>query len=261
MVENIIGSYLKEVKRHDVLTREYVKNKNELVANKLIVSNLRFVISTAKKYIKYHNDLSDIIQQGNIGLIKALNKFDPERGNRFITYASWWINSSIREFIMRNNQMVKVGTTQAERAAFRKIITNKPIEDVAKCSGMTMEQAEAFKYRTGAPTLSLNNVAPLSSDDSHLEYIDVIKHNAPGQDEIFEELEIIKHLYKMIEKVTSTMNVRDKDIFLSRTFSSEPETLANISKKHNVSRERIRQLEQRIVKTMRNELSREIAIS
>ena len=263
--------YFREINQVPLLTPEeefklaarYRKCNDPESAHKLITSNLRFVVKVALEYKSYGIKLSDLIQEGNIGLMMAIMKFNPYKGYRFISYAVWWIRAYIQNFIIKSWSLVKIGTTQAQKKLFYKIgKVRKALEadgeseakyehlasdlDVTKADIVEMEQ------RMAARDLSLDS--PLD-DDHELTPLDLLQESSLNQEESLaleqerkiregEVLSAIKHL-----------NGKEEYVIRNRIMSDSSLTLREIGNHLNLSRERVRQIEREALKKLRKEIS------
>ena len=264
-----ISNYLTSINRFPILSgkEEYMLAKrwqtkgDAKAARKLITSHLRLVAKIAFGYRGYKLPIEDIISEGNVGLMKAVKKFDPDKGFRLSTYAMWWIKASINEFILNSWSLVKLGTTAAQKKLFFNLQKLKnqmsqiekgelPPEIVKKIAkrlsskNLKIEEKDVIEMnrRLLGPEKSLNS--PISIDNE-TEKITLLKSNEENQenklDKIYEKSKRKELLLKALEK----LNEREKDIFIKRCLDDPPATLEKLSKTYNVSRERIRQIEVR----------------
>ena len=236
-----------------------LKKYNDVAAaEKLIVSNLRFVVKIAHEYRNYGFKLSDLIQEGNIGLIHAVKKFDPYKGYRLISYAVWWIRAYIQNYLMKSWSIVKIGTTQAQRKLFFKLNqTRKELETISKKNpefseiatslGVKDSEVEEMDLRMGSRDVSLNEIINDESTDSHIDFLAY-----EGDDQ---EVSLIKDeekslVQRHIAGALANLNERESYIILNRVMADDPETLQEIGIKYNISRERARQIEKQALKKM-----------
>jgi len=250
--------YLSQIEHYPVLSR---KDENELAvgyrekndakaAQMLITSNLRFVIKVALGYRNYGVRLMDLIQEGNIGLMKAVERYDPDKGYRLISYAIWWIRAYIQNYIIRSWSLVKIGTTQAQRKLFYRISdlpealdADDRRENVAKLAlkiNVTENEVIDMAGRLKAHDLSLDDSIGDRSRDS---FADTLKDNAPDQEEILSELEELEDLKEWADQALESLNPREKYIVEKRILSEEPVTLKELGKHFGITRERARQIE------------------
>ena len=245
------------------LAVQYRKCNDRESAHKLITSNLRFVVKVALEYKTYGIKLLDLIQEGNIGLMMAVKKFDPYKGHRFISYAIWWIRAYIQNFIIKNWSLVKIGTTQAQKKLFYKIgKVRKALEanqekeqkyeslandmDVSKKDIIDMEQ------RMASRDLSLN--APIDGNQG-LTHFDLLKETSPNQEEVLGEEEEKTILEKGVRVAMKRLNEREEYVVRNRIMADSPLTLQEIGSHLKLSRERVRQIESEALKKLRKEIT------
>ncbi len=271
VVKNSLESYLVQINQFPLLTQEeerdlavkYRKNNDIEAAHKLITSNLRFVVKVAFEYKSYGIKLLDLIQEGNIGLMMAVKKFDPDKGYRFISYAIWWIRAYIQNFIIKTWSLVKIGTTQAQKKLFYKIgKVRKALEsdsenerkyerlaedlDVAKEDIMEMEQ------RMSSRDLSLD--APFD-EDRELTHLDLLQEGTPNQEEAIAEEEIKKIREREVLNALKRLSEKEVYIIKNRIMSDAPLTLQEIGDHLKLSRERVRQIESEALRKLKREIS------
>jgi len=250
--------YLSQIGNYPILSRKdetelavRYRDRNDAKAGQmLITSNLRFVIKVALGYRNYGVRLMDLIQEGNIGLMKAVERYDPDKGYRLISYAIWWIRAYIQNYIIRSWSLVKMGTTQAQRKLFYRISdlpealdADDRQENVAKLAlkiNVTENEVIDMAARLKAHDLSLDDSIGDSSRDS---FADTLKDNAPDQEEILSELEELEDLKEWADQALESLNPREKYIVEKRILSEEPVTLKELGKHFGITRERARQIE------------------
>jgi RNA polymerase sigma-32 factor len=249
-----IDTYINHVMNIPILTTEEEVNlaknlnsSNDLKsAKKLIMHNLRYVVYIAKSYSGYGLNLSDLIQEGNIGLMKAVKKYDPEKNLKLITFAIYSIKSEIHEFVIKNWKIVKVATTKAQRKLFFNLRSKK-----SSLSNLTNKEAALIADDLGVPVKDViemekrmhnNDLAIEEKDDDNFTPSVYLKSNELEPDKVLENNEK-KLLEDKLHKVIKNLDERSRDIIISRWLSSNKTTLEDLSKKHGISRERIRQIE------------------
>ncbi len=266
VVTGTLNLYISEINRFPLLTPEeefklamrLKKDSDVTAAEKLIVSNLRFVVKIAHEYRNYGFKLADLIQEGNVGLIHAVKKFDPEKGYRLISYAVWWIRAYIQNYLIRSWSIVKIGTTQAQRKLFFKLNqTKKDLEtlsqknpefsEIATSLGVKDSEVEEMDLRMGARDVSLHEMINDESSNSH---IDFLAYEGDNQ-----EISLIKNEEKSLVQrdiagALAHLNERESYIILNRVMADDPKTLQEIGEKYNISRERARQIEKQALKKM-----------
>jgi RNA polymerase sigma-32 factor len=254
--------YLTEVGRHrplsreeeDELAREYAKARGPDAFEKLVKANLRFVVKVAYGYRSYGLPMEDLVQEGNLGLIRAIQKFDANRGVRLITYARWWIRAYIQNYILSRWSLVKMGTTQAQRRLFfslartRRYLAryggageNAEPETVASVLGVRAGEVRSMERRMGARDLSLN--APLDGEDGDTEHQDLLASTEEAPDDRLERTEIRSIAQAAVEQALEQLNERERFIARHRLMADEPMTLREVGTHFGFSRERARQVE------------------
>jgi RNA polymerase sigma-32 factor len=276
VVKNSLESYLTQINQFPLLTQEeefklatrYRKDNDIEAAQKLITSNLRFVVKVAFEYKSYEVKLLDLIQEGNIGLMMAVKKFDPYKGYRFISYAIWWIRAYIQNFIIKTWSLVKIGTTQAQKKLFYKIgKVRKALEldpdnekrydvladdlDVAKEEIMEMEQ------RMSARDLSLD--APFD-EDHELTPLDLLQDGSVNQEEALIVEQEKKILETEVLDAMRRLNEKEAFIIRNRIMAESPLTLQEIGDHLRLSRERVRQIESEALKKLKKEIGPSVSL-
>jgi RNA polymerase sigma-32 factor len=267
--------YLSQIERYTILDREseyrlavrYRDQKDEEAAKTLITSNLRFVIKVALGYRNYGVKLMDLIQEGNIGLMKAVERFDPDRGYRLISYAIWWIKAYIQNFIIKSWSLVKIGTTQAQRKLFYRVSdlpeprdVDNHLENVAKLAdriSVTKDEVIEMAARLKAHDLSLDD---LIGDQSRDSFADTLKDERPDQEETLSDYQAQQDLRIWAVNALETLNPREKYIVEQRILAEDPVTLKELGKHFGITRERARQIERSALEKLRgNYLRSELA--
>ncbi|MBI5067469.1 MAG: RNA polymerase sigma factor RpoH [Deltaproteobacteria bacterium] len=265
--------YLSEVNRYPLLTVEeeqelakrFCATGDTRAAHKLITSNLRFVVKVAYEYRSYGFRMADLVQEGNIGLMKAVQKFDPARGIRLISYAVWWIRAYIQNHILKSWSLVKLGTTQAQRKLFFSLArtrreldrTSLPegnvtsSEQIAEKLKVKVDEVREMQLRLEGRDLSLD--APLG-DDGQSSHVDFVSDDAPGQDDALSGHQESRMLSGKIELAMARLDARERFIIEARLMSERPLTLKELGDHFGFSRERARQLEIRAREKLRVEL-------
>lgn len=270
VVKNSLESYLIEINQFSLLTPEeefrlaaaYYKEKDKEAAHRLITSNLRFVVKVAFEYRSYGFKLPDLIQEGNIGLMMALKRFNPYRGNRFISYAIWWIRAYIQNFIMQNWSLVKIGTTQAQKKLFYKIgkvrkalesdeKDKKAYEILARDLDVREKDIIEMEQRMSSRDLSLS--APLNEGDE-LTHFDLLREDSPDQEERLGLEEEKKIREQIIHDAVKSLGEKEKYIIKNRVMADSPLTLQEIGKHLKLSRERVRQIEGEALQKLKKKL-------
>ena len=265
-VTGTLDLYISEINRFQLLTADeefklavqLKKYNNVEAAEKLIVSNLRFVVKIAHEYRSYGFGLSDLIQEGNVGLIHAVKKFDPYKGYRLISYAVWWIRAYIQNYLIKSWSLVKIGTTQAQRKLFFKLSqTKKELEtlskknpefgEIATSLGVKGSEVAEMDLRMGSRDVSLNEFINDDGDSSH---IDFLTYKGEDQESSLIKNEEMSLAQRDIAGALTNLSERESYIILNRIMSDDPKTLQEIGTKYNISRERARQIEKQALKKM-----------
>jgi RNA polymerase sigma-32 factor len=263
-----LQSYLSNISKYKLLTRDEERelasrlrnNVDRRAKNLLVTSNLRLVVKIALDYQRlWMQNLMDLIQEGNIGLIKAVEKFDPDRNVKFSYYASFWIKAYIFKHLMDNFRLVKIGTTQGQRKLFFRLKKEKQKlremgfepkpELISKRLGVSKRDVIEMDQRINARDISLD--APLT-DDSETARIEFMTTSAEPVEEKISKKEINVILHQGIAEFRKEMKKRELDIFDQRIFAENPKTLAELGKQYGISRERVRQIQKNIIAKMQD---------
>jgi RNA polymerase sigma-32 factor len=259
-----LARYLEEIRRFPMLEpdEEYMLAKrwqehgDSEAAQRLVTSHLRLVARIAMGYRGYGLPIGEVISEGNVGLMQAVKRFDPDKGFRLATYAMWWIRASIQEYILRSWSLVKMGTTAAQKKLFFNLrrakgqlqaleegdLRPEHVATIARRLGVPEEDVISMNRRLGGDA-SLN--APLRADTEAGEWQDWLVDEGPDQEERLVESEELGHRRSYLAKALTTLNDRERRIFEARRLAEEPATLEDLSAEFGVSRERIRQIEVR----------------
>ena len=262
--EGGLSNYLTQIKKFPMLSaeEEYMlakswRDRGDLKsAQKLITSHLRLVAKIAMGYRGYGLPVSEMVSEGNIGLMQAVKKFEPEKGFRLATYAMWWIKASIQEYILRSWSLVKMGTTTAQKKLFfnlKKIknqlapnntgdLNTEHVEEISKRLNVKKEEVVSMNRRLLGKEKSLND--PIKDKDGG-EWQDWIADDKIDQELKLSHKQEFDQRKKLMDESMSILNPREKEILTARRLSEDITTLEDLSKKYNISRERIRQIETR----------------
>jgi RNA polymerase sigma-32 factor len=264
-----MGAYLHDLRGNPLLDRDeehelavrFSKTGDSAAARRLITSNLRLVVKISQEYRRAHKNLLDLIQEGNIGLIQAVQKYDPYRGVKLSSYAAWWIRAYILKFILANWRIVKIGTTQAQRKLFfnlrkeRDKLEKAGFEVEARHLAAALDVSERdvleMERRLGASETSLDS--PVRGDETGgRTQGDFVPAAATTRPDVQVELgEFQELLRQKLDTFSATLKDRELDIFRERLLNDSPATLQEIGEKYGVSRERARQIEERLKKKLR----------
>ncbi len=271
VVKNSLETYLVQINQFPLLTQEeefklavrYRKHNDIEAAQKLITSNLRFVVKVVFEYKSYGVKLLDLIQEGNIGLMMAVKKFNPHKGYRLISYAIWWIRAYIQNFIIKTWSLVKIGTTQAQKKLFYKIgkvrkalesngEDEKKYEVLAHDLDVTKEDIVEMEQRMAARDLSLD--APFD-EGQELTHLDLLKEESPNQEEAIAQEEEKRIREREVQHAMKRLNEKEVYVIKNRIMADEPLTLQQIGDHLKLSRERVRQIESEALKKLKREFS------
>ena len=264
--DNNLGRYLDQIKKFPMLTAEdeynlakdWLDENNTKAAHKLVTSHLRLVAKIAMGYRGYGLPVADLIAEGNIGMMHAVKKFDPERGFRLATYAMWWIKAAIQEFVLRSWSQVKIGTTASQKKLFfnlRKIkskinalddgdLSPNQVNHIAKTLDVSEDDVISMNRRMLGGDHSLN--AQMNKNDGEeTEWQDLLTDDRENQETLFEKHEEKTIRSKLMIDALNLLKSREKDIIIKRRLTDNPMTLEDLSQEYKVSRERIRQIENR----------------
>ncbi len=273
--EGNLTQYLQDIRKFPMLDadEEYMLAKRWRedgdvdAAHKLVTSHLRLVAKIAMGYRGYGLPMSELISEGNVGMMQAVKRFDPDRGFRLATYAMWWIRAAIQEYILHSWSMVKMGTTAAQKKLFfnlRKLkgqmqaiddgdLDPEQVGEISQKLNVTENDVVAMNRRMGAPDHSLN--APLRADGDG-EWQDWLADDSANQETTFADQEEMGKRRELLASAMQTLNTRERHILEERRLKEEPTTLEDLSQAYGVSRERVRQIEvrafEKLQKAMRN---------
>jgi RNA polymerase sigma-32 factor len=269
--------YLREIQRHRLLTPEETRElairfrdtEDPAAAARLVTSNLRLVVKIAYEYRRAYKNIMDLVQEGNIGLMQAVKRYDPYRGVKLSSYAAWWIRAYILRFILNNWRLVKLGTTQAQRKLFFNLRKSRaelqargvdPSDaEVAKHLNVTEAEVSEMEVRLSGAEKSLD--APVGDADGRsIAKIDMMPGHGPSPEAMMADGELQAMLSEKLREFRKTIEGREKDmaIFDERLVADDPLTLQQLGERFGVSRERVRQLEQRLTTRLRDYLKREL---
>ncbi|MBI3515911.1 MAG: RNA polymerase sigma factor RpoH [Proteobacteria bacterium] len=278
MNDNGLTHYLEEARRFPMLSPEHEHGlavawrdaRDRDALRQLVGSHLRFAIKIARGYAGYGLPIADLIAEGNVGLMQAAEKFDPDRGFRFATYAMWWIRAAIQEYILHNASMVKMGTTAAQKKLFfnlRKLkarlqqfeqgdLSPEVVAKIAAELAVPEHDVIEMNRRLGAADRSLNVTL---SADSDSEWLELLADERPGHDSVLADADELAERRAMLEQAMAGLNARERHILSERRLKEEPLTLEELSRHYDVSRERIRQIEARAFEKLQKAMMRTAA--
>jgi len=273
-----LSHFLEEIRRFPMLepqeeymlARSWREHGDREAAHKLVTSHLRLVAKIAMGYRGYGLPISEVVSEGNVGLMQAVKRFEPEKGFRLATYAMWWIKAAIQEYILRSWSLVKMGTTANQKKLFfnlRKAKSKisaleegdlKPdqVKLIAKRLGVTEKDVVDMNRRLGGDA-SLN--APIRDDGEAGEWMDWLVDNSPNQENILADSEESDNRHKALISALDVLNEREKRIFEARRLADDPITLEDLATEFGVSRERVRQIEVRAFEKVQKAVKNRIA--
>lgn len=274
--EQGLNRYLAEIKKFPLLTPEqeymlakrYAEHQDPEAAKQLVTSHLRLVAKIAMGYRGYGLPVSELISEGNIGLMQGVKKFEPDRGFRLATYAMWWIKASIQEFILRSWSLVKIGTTAAQKKLFFNLRRMKKNLDAYEDSDLHPDQVKKIATDLGVSEAEVVNMnrrmmmggdASLNisfNDDGEGQWQDLLEDNGPLQDQMVEEAQEAGNRHALLTEAMGSLNERERHILTQRRLIEDPQTLEELSQEYNVSRERVRQIEVRAFEKLQKAMLR-----
>ena len=265
--------YLSEIRRYPLLSREeekalairYKEQEDVEAAYKLVTGNLRLVVMIAREYQRATRNLLDLIQEGNIGLMEAVKKFDPYRGIRFPSYAVWWVRAYIIRYLINNWRVVKLGTTQAQRKLFFNLHKEKERleregivpEPKLIAQRLDVKESEVIEMEQRLASRDLSVDQP-SGDDGGGTLLEMLPGTTQGPDQQVADAEFRREIGAKIRAFGETLKDKEAVIFTERLLAEQPLTLQEIGDKYGISRERVRQLEERLKRRLRAYLESEI---
>ncbi|MEW5704966.1 MAG: RNA polymerase sigma factor RpoH [Pseudomonadota bacterium] len=262
--ENNLGRYLREIRKFPMLAREeeymlakrFAEHGDTEAAHRLVTSHLRLAAKIAMSYRGYGLPLADLISEGNVGIMQAVKRFDPERGFRLATYAMWWIRASIQEYVLRSWSLVKMGTTAAQKKLFFNLrrlkgqlqaieegdLSPEIVTEIADRLDVPEREVVEMNRRMARQDHSLN--APLRVDGEG-EWMNWLEDDHPDQETAFAKKEESSNRHAFLKAAMKGLNDRERHILTQRRLRDDPLTLEELSKEFNISRERVRQIEAR----------------
>ncbi|MGI4798145.1 MAG: RNA polymerase sigma factor RpoH [Janthinobacterium lividum] len=276
--EGNLSRYLQEIRKFPMLapdeelalSKRWRDEEHQESAHKLVTSHLRLVAKIAMGYRGYGLPVGELISEGNVGMMQAVKRFDPERGFRLATYAMWWIRAAIQEYILHSWSLVKMGTTAAQKKLFFNLRRLKgqmqAIEDgdlhpeqvakIARMLDVPEQDVVSMNRRLAAPDNSLN--APVRAD-SEGEWQDWLIDDSENQEVVLADREELTGRRALLDVALKTLNERERHILIERRLKDNPTTLEELSQQYNISRERVRQIEvrafEKLQKSMRNQVA------
>ena len=275
--EGNLSRYLQEIRKFPMLTPEeelrlaksWKEQGDERAAHKLVTSHLRLVAKIAMGYRGYGLPVGELISEGNVGMMQAVKRFDPDRGFRLATYAMWWIRAAIQEYILHSWSLVKMGTTAAQKKLFFNLrrlkaqmsaldegdLKSEQVEKIAKVLQVPESDVISMNRRLASPDHSLN--APVRAD-SEGEWQDWLVDDAETQESELADREDLTNRRMLLGEALKSLNERERHILIERRLKDEPTTLEELSQQYNISRERVRQIEVRAFEKLQKSMKTQI---
>ena len=256
--------YLAEIRKFPMLTpdeefmlaKRWQEHGDTVAAHKMVTSHLRLVARIAMGYRGYGLPIGEVISEGNVGLMQAVKRFEPDKGFRLATYAMWWIRASIQEYILRSWSLVKMGTTASQKKLFFNLRKAKNAVQALGDGDLRPDQVKAIATKLAVPeedVISMNRRlagdlsvnSPMRNDGEGAEWQDWLVDDKDSQETVLADSEELKRRKLFLKSAMGDLNEREREIFEARRLRDDPSTLEELSEKHGVSRERIRQIEVR----------------
>ena len=272
--EGNLAIYLQEIKRFPILSAEeeymlakrFKEEGDTKAAHKLVTSHLRLVAKIAMGYRGYGLPVTDLISEGNVGIMQAVKKFDPERGFRLATYAMWWIRAQIQEYVLHSWSLVKIGTTAAQKKLFFNLRKLKNQIGSIDDGNLSPENVREIANRLNVKEVEVTNMeGRLFSKDQSLnvqlgfetdtDWQDMLVDESDNQDIIYEKKDEYNHRKKLFLEALKVLNPREKEIIKLRRLNEKPKKLEELSIKFKISRERVRQIEKKAMEKLQKEIS------
>ncbi|MGC8535426.1 MAG: RNA polymerase sigma factor RpoH [Rhizomicrobium sp.] len=276
--ESGLSRYLTEIRKFPLLQPEeeymlakaWKEHQDPEAARRLVTSHLRLVAKIAMGYRGYGLPISEIVSEGNVGLMQAVKRFEPDKGFRLATYAMWWIRAAIQEFILRSWSLVKMGTTANQKKLFFSLrkaksqinaleegdLTPEHVREIAHRLGVPEHDVVDMNRRLSAPDSSLN--APVKNE-SDAEWQDWLTDDGLDQEAILAGSEELNERRELLSTALDELNEREREIIAARRLQDEPSTLEELSQKYGISRERVRQIEVRAFEKLQTQMKRTLA--
>ncbi len=275
--EGNLSRYLQDIRKFPMLrpeeelelARRWRDTEDEQAAHRLVTSHLRLVAKIAMGYRGYGLPVGELISEGNVGMMQAVKRFDPDRGFRLATYAMWWIRAAIQEYILHSWSLVKMGTTAAQKKLFFNLrrlkgqmaafeegdLQPEQVAKIAHTLQVPEQDVVSMNRRLSAPDNSLN--APLRAD-SEGEWQDWLVDDSDNQETVLAEAEDMGNRKQLLGDALKTLNERERHILIERRLKDEPTTLEELSQQYNISRERVRQIEVRAFEKLQKSMKTQV---
>ena len=272
--EGNLSFYLQEIKKFPILSaneefmlaKRFKEHGDAEAAHKLVTSHLRLVAKIAMGYRGYGLPVTDLISEGNVGIMQAVKKFDPDKGFRLATYAMWWIRAQIQEYVLHSWSLVKIGTTAAQKKLFFNLkklknqlssidqgnLSPENVREIANRLDVKETEVKEMENRLFTHDQSLN---VRFNDEANTEWQDMLIDDKETQDVIFEKKNEYLHRKKLFNKALNILNTREREIVELRKLKDKPKKLEELSQKYKMSRERVRQIEEKAIEKLKKKIS------
>lgn len=266
-----LSNYIDQVSKFPMLTEErefmlakrFVNHDDKEAAHQLVTSHLRLVVKIAMGYRGYKLPIADVIAEGNIGLMQAVKRFDPDKGFRLSTYAMWWIRASIQEYVLKSWSLVKIGTTAAQKKLFFNLKRMKNTIQSAESGALTPDQISSIAHDLDVSEIdvasmegrmlgsdqSLNRMIGDSADEG-VEAIDLLADKRDNQEDVVGDVQQYNYRFALFQEAMQSLNEREQEIVTARRLTEPAKTLDDLSQRFDISKERIRQIENRAVEKL-----------
>ena len=273
--DDALRLYYSHVQAHPVLTaeqeidlsRRWLEGGDKAAADKLVLSNMRAVIKISAEFANQHVPFADLVQEGTMGLLRAVDRYDPERGTRFLSYAAWWIRAFIRDYLLRTRSLVRLGTTQRQRTVYSRLGKAKAaaareglsgearMERMVELIGVDRKTVESMMGRLGGYDVSLDQ--PVGGESDSAPRANFIPGKDANPEELLGDAQQARRDRDNLRKAIATLPEREQLIIRRRHLADRPDTLQEVGEDLGISRERVRQLEVRALRRMREWLRSE----
>jgi RNA polymerase sigma-32 factor len=271
--DETLALYYSHVRNHPLLTAEqevelatrWREHKDERAAHRLVLSNMRAVIKIASEFGKQHAAFADLVQEGTLGLLKAVDRYDPSRGTRFLSYAAWWVRAYIRDYLLRTRSLVRLGTTQRQRTVYSRLgqarnqVAREGLSGEARIArleeliGVDRETILSMEARLGGYDVSLD--APVGDEQDAASRASFLEDEGPDPERTASDRQEERLDRSGLEGALTQLSAREQEIIRRRHLAEEPETLQQVGDRLGISRERVRQLEVRALRRMRESMA------
>lgn len=260
-----LALFLEQIRKYPILSavqeqelaQKWRKTQDEEAVHQLVSSYLRLVVKIAMQFRGYGLPINELVSEGNVGVMEAIKRFDPDRGFRFSTYAMWWIKASIQDYILKSWSLVKMGTTAAQKKLFFNLgrlktklqtvdetdLSHANAEIISKTLNLNINDVIMMNQRLSGPDHSLNSPYERNGDGHGGEWIDFLVDESDNQEDVYLEEQEYGYRKMILNQAIAKLEKRERDIFVARRLKNKPKTLEELSLAYSISRERVRQIE------------------